>query len=181
MLVASISVKAQKLIVESPRIDYYKQTITIYTDSALTLKKDISLDFQKFKLLSYKNGAWKAERTGLSAQPLEVVYIKDSQFIKTPEYREVIENYDPTAKERHKKYYAALIKQYGKKIGNGIYFGVPTIGMTTKQFYMCKDRPDDTNTTNTGYGTSEQLVYRYGQFGTKYYYFTNGKLSAIQD
>lgn len=172
---------AQKTIVENPRIDFYKQSITIYTDSAFTNKKVISKDFQKFKLIGWKKQGWKAIRSGLSAQPVDTVYIKDDQFIKTPEYREVLEYYAPGFKQKHKAYYTGLVKAYGRKIADGIYNGVPVIGMTSRQFFMCRDWPDDRNVTETAYGTSEQFVYRYGQFGTKYYYFTNDKLTAIQE
>nr|WP_067054098.1 hypothetical protein [Mucilaginibacter sp. L294] len=177
----SLPALAQNKVVENPRIDRLKQQITIYTDSGFLNKKVISTDLQKFKLLTWNGKGWKAERSGLSAQPVDTVFIKDGQFVRTPEYRAAIESYEPKFKQMHEAYYKGLIKAYGKKIGSGIFFGVPVVGMTTRQFYMCMDSPDDKNTTQTAYGTSEQFVYRYGEFGTKYYYFTNGKLTAIQD
>lgn len=177
----AFSAIAQKKVVENPRLDFFKQTITIYTDSAFKNKKVVSTDFLKFRLLEWKNGGWKAEKRGLSSQPVEVVYIKDDQFVKTPEYREVQEGYAPAFKQKHQVYYQSLIKTYGRKIADGIYFGVPVVGMTARQFYMCMGAPDEINATETAKGKSEQLVYRNGNFGTKYYYLTGGKLSTIQN
>ncbi|SJN38355.1 hypothetical protein FM120_11180 [Sphingobacterium faecium PCAi_F2.5] len=107
--------------------------------------------------------------------------MKDDQFVKTTEYREFIEKFDPNARARHKVYQSNLVKKYGKDIGLGIWFGVPTIGMTSSQFLMCEDWPQKRNTTQTKHGTSEQWIYDYGEFGRKYYYFTNDKLTGIQD
>jgi hypothetical protein len=53
------------------------------------------------------------------------------------------------------------------------------IGMTTKQVRERTSwgEPDDINSTTTAYGTSEQWVYG----GGNYLYFTNGRLTAIQN
>lgn len=179
--VLALSVRAQTNEVITPRFDYFKQTVTFYTDSAFKNKKVVSLDMLKFKLLEWKNGGWKVAKRRSLADPVEIVYMKDDQFIKTPEYRRALESYDPSFKQKHQAYYQTLLKAYGKKIGNGIFFGVPTVGMTMREFYMCMDRPNEDNVTQTAYGTSHQLVYRNGQSGTKYYYFRNGKLTTIQD
>lgn len=41
--------------------------------------------------------------------------------------------------------------------------------------------PDKVNTTQTADGVQEQYVYRIGPGNTKYLYFTDGKLTAIQE
>jgi hypothetical protein len=177
-MACSLSLSAQQRTLDRARVDYYKQTITIYSDSTFKTAKVVSLDFQKFKLLGWNGLGWKAIKSGLLSQSVDTVYVKDDQFIKTPEYREVLESYDPKAKQRHEAYYKSLVKKYGSKIGGGMYFGVPTIGMTTRQFFMCRDYPDKINTTETDNITSEQYVYNNSG---EYYYFTNGKLTAIQN
>ncbi|WP_336834062.1 hypothetical protein [Sphingobacterium siyangense] len=176
--------KGQRDILKNPKWEPYKQRLTVYTDSSFTSAKEISTDFLKLTLLQWNGKGWKVEKSGTlthMANIKDTIYIKDDQFVKTTEYREFIEKFDPSAKARHKLYQSNLVKKYGKDIGLGIWFGVPTIGMTSTQFLMCEEWPNKRNTTETRHGTSEQWVYDYGEFGMKFYYFTNNKLTAIQD
>lgn len=54
----------------------------------------------------------------------------------------------------------------------------PRIGMTKAQaLKSCWGKPESVNRTTTAYSVSEQWVYGYGS----YLYFTNGRLTAIQD
>jgi hypothetical protein len=52
----------------------------------------------------------------------------------------------------------------------------PSIGMTESQVFICFGRPSKTNTTVTGNGKREQLVYGY----RGYVYLDNGIVSAVQ-
>ena len=57
----------------------------------------------------------------------------------------------------------------------------PVIGMTEAQFVKCTwfGRPDTKNYTTTSYGTEVQYVYK-SAAKTKYAYFRNGRLTAVQ-
>ncbi|MEN8424045.1 hypothetical protein ABFO63_10370 [Acinetobacter junii] len=58
----------------------------------------------------------------------------------------------------------------------------PKIGMTTNQARDSKwGDPDKINKTTTAKGMNEQWVYRRSHQGSKYLYFENGILTAIQD
>lgn len=70
-----------------------------------------------------------------------------------------------------------LNKKYGARIGKMILNGEVQIGMTRE---MCKESwgsPQKINTTTTTQTVSEQWVYG----GHSYLYFTNGRLTAIQN
>ena len=70
-----------------------------------------------------------------------------------------------------------LNKKYGARIGKMILNGKVQTGMTRE---MCKEAwgsPQKINTTTTTQTVSEQWVYG----GHNYLYFTNGKLTAIQN
>lgn len=182
ILVASISVKAQKGIVYNPLFPALKDDVTIYTDSLL--QSPISLPIYKLvrvKLVDWHNGVWTAKYDDWDTRNEKIAFIKENNFVKEPNYRGVLEGYNPKAKTEHKKYLLSLINKYGKHWGNAVFDGVPKIGMTREMFLLCEKWPDKINKTQTAKTLSEQWVYDYGQFGTKYYYFTNGKLTAIQD
>ena len=54
------------------------------------------------------------------------------------------------------------------------------LGMTKKQVLSSNwNEPDEINKTTTEHGTTEQWVYEHSK--TDYLYFTNGKLTGIQD
>lgn len=55
------------------------------------------------------------------------------------------------------------------------------IGMTSEIFRICFGiEPDTINTTITAEGTREQWVYHFSENQYRYFYFTNGILTAIQ-
>lgn len=58
----------------------------------------------------------------------------------------------------------------------------PTLGMTEEQFLKCvrNAEPKNKNTTQTAFGSSVQYVGKPGAL-YRYVYFTNGRLTAIQD
>lgn len=85
---------------------------------------------------------------------------------------------DEKAREERSKY---LKKKFGKYAWQ-IEFGQVNIGMTKEMCIEALGHPSDINRTTTAYGTHEQWVYesKYG-YKTKYVYFENGKITAIQD
>ena len=72
------------------------------------------------------------------------------------------------------------IRKYGEELGLGMYYKVPTIGMTANFIYDILGQPTHINNSTYSWGTESQWVYeRYGK--TEYYYFKGNKLTAIQD
>lgn len=69
-----------------------------------------------------------------------------------------------------------MCDKYGEKVGRIIASGSVRIGFTKEQCIDAWGEPNAINTTTTRYGVDEQWVYE-----SKYLYFKNGKLSAIQD
>lgn len=70
-----------------------------------------------------------------------------------------------------------MIRTYGKSNGTDIINGVVRLGFSKK---MCEEswgKPYDINSSSGPRGTSEQWIYYNGS----YLYFTNGKLTAIQN
>ncbi len=57
--------------------------------------------------------------------------------------------------------------------------GLPQIGMSTQAVRLCLGPPNDINRTVAGKNVTEQYVYGFNKFS--YYYFTNGKLTTIQN
>lgn len=74
----------------------------------------------------------------------------------------------------------ALLKKYGPKLGNDIIKGIVRIGMTSEMVLDALGGPDHINVTETAYSYSEQWVYESEYSGNSYYYFQNGKLTAMQ-
>ncbi len=72
-----------------------------------------------------------------------------------------------------------LIKQNGLLKAKKILQGIAWIGMSKKQAIASWGNPTNINTTITKYGKTEQWIY--GEKYLSYLYFTNGKLSLIQD
>lgn len=89
--------------------------------------------------------------------------------------KKIISEVDRMKKESEKK----------EKIRQEVCTGDPVdmgakIGMTSEFFTICFGiLPDKVNTTTTEFGTKEQWVYRFHS-ETRYYYFTNDVLTAIQ-
>ena len=68
------------------------------------------------------------------------------------------------------------IKKYGKVVYAKLEKGLIWIGMTDEMALISLGWPKTTNRTVTSYGTREQWVY-----GSNYYYFENGIMTAYQD
>jgi len=102
-------------------------------------------------------------------------YLSDYQSY-TEFYNKSIEEKNKKLEERKQNVY----KFYGKVVGDKILAGQVELGMDRLAVIYALGYPDVINETKTVYGTSEQFVYRYSTLGDRYYYFENGKLTAIQ-
>ena len=99
------------------------------------------------------------------------------------DYQSYTEFYNKSIEEKNKKLEERkqeVYKFYGKVVGDKILAGQVELGMDRLAVIYALGYPDVINETKTVYGTSEQFVYRYSTLGDRYYYFENGKLTAIQ-
>lgn len=170
LLFASKLITAQ---VYSPKFSgdslYYKLD-TIFTKIYSMPMHDVTYP----KLYTLNNHWWSAEISDHN------VFIHEKYIVKTYEYRNELEKYYKSAKKENLAYLYKLQAKYGKKYGKDMYYETPSLGMTQVMVYACIGRPSEKNTTKTVGKTSEQWVYK-GYSKNSYYYFTNGKLTAIQD
>ena len=100
-------------------------------------------------------------------------------FIEDKEMESLLEDYEVFINRQHKdaEHKRNMFSKYGQTNGLLISEGKVKLGFTKA---MCKDawgEPVTINKTTTSYGTTEQWVY----YGDSYLYFTNGKLTAIQN
>lgn len=72
-----------------------------------------------------------------------------------------------------------LIYNFTPQEWHYIKAGLPQIGMSTQAVRLCIGPPNDINRTVAGKNVTEQYVYGFNKFS--YYYFTNGKLTNIQN
>lgn len=87
--------------------------------------------------------------------------------------REVLAEKEKVEREFQRRLVALKAEAAANKRKGGV-----RIGMTSKQVLNSSwGRPSDINRTTTAHGVSEQWVYN----GSSYLYFTNGKLTAIQN
>jgi hypothetical protein len=78
------------------------------------------------------------------------------------------------------KYLAIKSSGWPKEIQELILKGELKTGMTTHMVFYAWGKPDAINETNTSDGVSEQWVYKQSDSQTRYLYFENGLLTAIQ-
>ncbi len=79
-----------------------------------------------------------------------------------------------TLRDPHAKY-----KGWTERVWKSIDKGTVFVGMTKEQARLSWGDPDDINRTVTRHSTDEQWVY--DGYGHGYLYFTNGRLTAIQN
>jgi hypothetical protein len=160
--------------------------LTFFTDTLTNDPTTIpTYDTYNLRLLNWKNGLWYAQVTTMPGYKDRKVYVRDTSFVKTYEYRTELEKVSKKAKTENLIYLQSLQKKYGLKFGKYIYHETAEIGMTASMVRLALGSPKDVNRTRVGNGVHEQWVY-YDVFGkertdSKYYYIENGKLVAIQD
>jgi len=96
-------------------------------------------------------------------------------FINDPELKKIISasNYAKRKKE--------LIGKFGERIADYILNKNVFIGMTKEQASLSWGSPSSINKTENGNNISEQWVYNYGNYKSKYLYFDDGILKTIQN
>ncbi len=117
---------------------------------------------------------------------------KAEELSKDSEKKAAQERLDATEKAEHDRKILAEVERMRKlseeieKVRKEKCTGDPSdlgvkIGMTSEIFRMCFGvDPDTINVTTTAAGTREQWVYRSSTNNHRYFYFTNGILTAIQ-
>lgn len=75
--------------------------------------------------------------------------------------------------------YKKFAKKYSPKVMAKLLRRETWIGMDWQQAIIALGYPEKINKTTTAHRVDEQWIY--GKYTTSYYYFTNGKLTAIQD
>lgn len=79
-------------------------------------------------------------------------------------------------------YLSQLIKKYGKVKGTDIYYHQVSLGMTANMVIKSVGYPQKINKTTTAHLVHEQWIYNNKDLSqSKYYYLSNGKVTAIQD
>ena len=78
------------------------------------------------------------------------------------------------------KYLAIKSSGWPKEIQELILNGELKTGMTTHMVFYAWGKPDAINETATSDGVTEQWVYKQSDSKTRYLYFKNGLLTAIQ-
>jgi hypothetical protein len=109
-----------------------------------------------------KQGYTDVALSGTNAESLVLSYHKfDDKFLTE----------DPRAKY-----------PWGEEIWSLIEQGKVQVGMTAQQMRMSLGDPQKINTTDTGSEFTEQWVYGSSRYGSlRFYYFKNGRLTAIQN
>ena len=79
------------------------------------------------------------------------------------------------------KHLAIINSGWPKATQDSILKGEVEIGMTTHMVYYALGRPDEVNETTEDDGQGEQWVYKRSGSKTKYLYFKDGVLTAIQE
>lgn len=93
-------------------------------------------------------------------------------------------NAEKAAKEQEKaEFRKKMIAKYGSVNGKLIADGKVKVGFTKQMCIDAWGEPDKINYTTNKYGKSEQWVYDYSIIGCSksYLYFSNGKLTTIQE
>jgi len=90
-------------------------------------------------------------------------------------------SYKPNEKMYPLPYLTKLQRQYGKTTGYRIYYGQIAIGMTENMVIKSLGYPEKINKTETATVIHEQWIYKLASESPLYYYFNNGKVTAIQD
>ena len=135
---------------------------------------DVTYDIgEKWRVIGYhKHYRWEDETKNF----LLVSENNDSGWIDRIAFLESLN-------EKKTIYYALdfipLVLKYTPEQFAKIMNAVPWIGMKEEDLILSYGNPDDTHTTISGNTISKQYVY--GKTASLYFYFTNGKLTTIQD
>lgn len=174
LILFSLSLQAQ---IKNPRL---KNNVFVYKlDSLSTTTEKYNafdeLGVKEIIIDNWKNGFWSTTLK-FATGDIKMVYASDVNFIKNYRYISEIKKYTNDKKYLNNDQLLIWQKAYGQKIGRNLFYEIPSIGMTTKMLIWCVGNPDKINSIETKGSYSSQWVY-----SSKYYYFTNGKLTAIQD
>jgi len=179
LLIISFCGIANSQLVE-PRLKNNRFVYKKDTLSKLEAYEEFDAQFVKeIQLSDYSKGFWKAKLTNITGE-IRYLLAAESNFISNDRYVTELKKYTKDSKLVGNNSLTDLQKKYGSKIGRGIYYETPIIGMTSKMVIWCIGTPKKINSTETRSAYSSQWVYP-GYSKSSYYYFTNGKLTAIQD
>lgn len=104
------------------------------------------------------------------------IYINDPELEKT--FFEINNN---KIKESNSKKLVELLKKYNEFDANCIVNMRVEIGMSKQAAFEILGSPNSVNRTVTQHSIDEQCVYDDGNFKSRYFYFSNNKLTSYQD
>lgn len=166
-------------------IAYLKKSPSDYTGQMLNIGDSVTL------IALLDNDYWEVQYNSKNGYLLDATLLRDASYNKIKQGAVVLVYTDPKkleqekiAREKKQKEENArksiLIKKYGAVIGNRLFKGVVSLGMTKAMVKEVYGEPDDINRTVTKYSVNEQWVYGEAP-QMELFYFENGKLTAWQD